>query len=236
MKLTRIILFLTVFSTPGLGFAVTVVPFKASYSVHTSGFRIGKIERSLQPWGKGSYVYRSEMRAEGLLALIKNDQIFEESIWRLEDGRPRPLEYTTRQTSGEDSGNFAIKFDWKQARIRNRSGDGVWKGKLEPQVLDKLLYQIVIMYDLQAGKRSLDYLIADGGEIKDYQFFPLGEEQLATPLGKIPTLKFERKKNGRRVATLWCAPSLRYLPVRLDRNEKDGRVISAIIETLSGIK
>jgi hypothetical protein len=236
MKLTRIIQLLAILSIPQPGFTVTVVPFKAVYSVHTSGFRIGKIERSLQPWGKGSYVYRSEMRAEGLLALIKNDQIFEESVWRLEGGRPRPLEYTTRQTSGDASGNFAVKFDWKQARIRNRSGDGVWKDKLDPQVLDKLLYQLAIMYDLQAGKRSLDYRIADGGEIKNYQFFPLGEEQLSTPLGKVSTLKFERRKDNKRVATLWCAPSLRYLPVRLDRNEKDGRVISAIIETLSGIK
>ena len=77
--------------------------------------------------------------------------------------------------------------------------------------MDKLLYQLAIMHDLQNGRTPASYRIADGGGIKTYSFEKLGEEVVETPLGSFDTIKILRHKPGSsRKYVFWCAPDLEY--------------------------
>jgi hypothetical protein len=94
------------------------------------------------------------------------------------------------------------------------------------------------MSDLAKDKQKFHYKIADGGKIKIYDITILGEEVITTPLGQFTAIKLLRKREGKkeRKTTLWCAPSLNYLPVQLEHIEKDGTVFTATIKTLKGIE
>ncbi|MFT5927761.1 MAG: hypothetical protein ACI805_000877, partial [Candidatus Azotimanducaceae bacterium] len=69
----------------------------------------------------------------------------------------------------------------------------------------------------------LDYVIADGGKLKNYSFKVIGEEEIDTPLGKMKTIKVSRVKDTRnRESTFWLAPEYDFLLVRFQQLEADG--------------
>ena len=120
--------------------------------------------------------------------------------------------------------------------LRQHGGKHDRELPLVPRLLDKLLYQYVLTRDLAADKPVLDYVVAEDGKIKTYQLRRAGKETLATPLGNLETIKVERRKeDSKRVTTLWFAPALHYLPVRLDHVEKDGQQTSALIQSINGL-
>jgi hypothetical protein len=210
-------------------------PFTAWYTLHTRGLTIGTMERRLEEVGSdGQYRYRSESRATGLVALFRDDRILEESRWMLENHQIRPLEYSYSYRGSKRSRTIKIVFDWQRGTITDQDNDNIWHIPIVPGVLDKLVYQLRIMSDLQRGARQLEYRIADKGTIKTYRFAILGEEDLSTPLGRLRTIKIERRKaNSKRKTTFWCAPILSYLPVRAEYMENDSHLISAMIEKMS---
>ena len=105
---------------------------------------------------------------------------------------------------------------------------------ISPTTQDKLLYQLTMMLDLKAGRKKLQYEIADGGTLKDYEFNVIGEEEIDTPMGKLHTVKLERV-NDVRHTTIWCAESLEYLPVRIEQVEKDNASLAMLIHEVTGL-
>ena len=218
-------------------FAEIPKPFAVSYSLHTNGLKVGESVRILEKEKTGRYVFRSESRSSGILGLFLNDHVVEKSAWSLSGEDIHPLRYTYRQ-SGSKNSVQSVRFDWRAKTIDNREGNKTWRLRLTPNLFDKLVYQIAIMRDLAAGKRTLAYQIVDGGKIKYYRFAYIGEEVVETPLGKIRAVRLERRKekyNSKRSTTFWCAIRWRYLPVRVDTTLRNGRRITALIERATGI-
>ena len=110
---------------------------------------------------------------------------------------------------------------------------------MTPQALDPLGYLLVLRNDLSRSNGALrarySYQIADGNRAKSYTFTVLGDAQLATPLGTFEVVKLQRRGRKHRVTTLWCARALGYLPVRIDHTEKDGDIVTILIQELSGL-
>lgn len=212
-------------------------PFTATYTLFTRGIPIATVERRLHQGTDGRFVFRSETRASGIARLFRKDHIIEESIWTVAGAQPKPLTYTYRHT-GHDKLRFqTVTFDWQRRRIDNREDKRRWRLPTVPHLLDKLLYQLAIMKDLKGEKPNLEYRFVDGGEMKTYRFANRGQEPLETPLGSIETVKLERiaENDDRARTTLWCARHWGYLPVRLDTQDKGGRLLSAVIEHWSGL-
>lgn len=211
-------------------------PFKASYTLINKGLRIGVMERELLVEGDGVRAFRSESKASGLVRLFRKDRIVELTRWA-EDGPDfRPLYYEYHRSGGDKERSVNVYFDREQSQIRTTVNEQTWQMDLEPEIMDKLLYQVVLMRDLAAGERVLDYQIADGGKIKNYRLVSIGTEQVSTPLGQFEAIKLRReKKNSKREAILWCAPALNYLPIKVDYREKDGDLTTAVLNSVSGI-
>ncbi|MGQ0657666.1 MAG: DUF3108 domain-containing protein [Chromatiales bacterium] len=209
--------------------------FTARYSVYSNGRELGEMTRSVSAVGAGAeFVFRSELKAtRGLLALLRV-RVVETSRWRLQGQSVLALEYEYRQ-SGFKTRKSQASFDWQQAIVRVVHKDQASAIEAPAGVLDKLLYQLVLMRDLGAGG-SLRYTVVDGNTLKDYPIARLGEERIDTPIGTLETIKIQYQRPGKeRRTTLWCAKSLGYLPVRLDHLEKAGDQTSAIIESVSGL-
>ncbi len=216
-------------------YAARLEPFSATYRLEMAGLTIGTIDRSLAPDPGGRYRYRSESRAKGLAKLLFDDHLIEESLFVATGTGPRPILYSSRYTGHKGPSTVSVRFDWRRSKIKNKKNDRRWELPLSAPVFDKLLYQLAIMYDLGAGKRDLSYRIVDGHEIKTYRFLYLGTERVKTPLGEFDAVKIERRKeNSKRRTTIWCAPRLRYLAVRLDNRDDKGRDVTALIDHLTG--
>ncbi len=211
-------------------------PFEATYALHRYGIKLGAMTRSLIATGNGEYIFRSRTRTTGIVALFYKVHVVEETHWTYDGHAMRPLEYQYHQSGSNRVRDITLEYDWTNGEIRNTSEDAPWRVALGPNVYDDLLYQYVLMQDLEAGKRALSYKIAAGGRLKTYDITLLGEEIIDTPLGKLQTLKLQRQKpNSKRKTTVWCAIDLHYLAVRLERLDNDGTISTILIEKLIGL-
>jgi len=207
-------------------------PYTASYTVSNNGTRAGVMTRSLSAGpDSGTYVLESQLTAtEGLMALI-GIKVTERSKWDIKDGEIRPLDYLYRQ-SGLQSRKITMQFDWPNKLIHAQVKGEKRELDIVPGMYDNLLYQVAISRDLKAGKQTLDYVVAENGKIKKYHIVQAGHDKLETPLGTLDTIKLEKRNPGsKRQTTLWCAPSLNYLPVRMDHIETNGEETSAVIRS-----
>ena len=210
-------------------------PFSASYSLHSMGTRIATMKRSFASLESGIYLYYSETNTDGLLALLRKDQIIEKSTWQFTEGQLQPLLYSYLHTGGKKNRNVEINFDWSARKITNSINGSSWQMPIQAYIMDKLLYQLAIMYDLDKGMNKISYAIADGGKIKTYDFELVGKEGVNTPIGDFDALKLVRhKSNTNQKTAIWCAKELGYLPVKVENVEDNGRQTTAIIETLTG--
>ena len=208
--------------------------FNAEYSLKRNGVTLGTSTRSLSAAPDGVFVYASSTQAVGLIAWFVKDHIDEHSKWSFDNGRIRPIEYVYHRHGGSKTRLVKLSFDWQHLTVTNIIEDDHWRMEIPPDAQDKLVYQLAIMYDLMNGKKKLEYKIADGGKLKDYNFAITGEEVLNTPLGKLKTVRLQRI-GDRRDTTVWCAPQLSYLPVRLEQQDTDGSELTMQITSVQGI-
>lgn len=209
--------------------------FKAGYSLYMSGIKVAKVERRFSRSDDGTYRYLSEASVTGLIALFRDDRIVEESRGRINGRTIMPDYYKYSRTGSKKARDVSVHFNWDSNRVTNQVNGDAWQMEVEPGILDKLLYQYIIMRDLKEDKSSLTYTVADGGKVKIYHFESLGKEVINTPLGKMETIKLSRRKSdSKRELILWCAPDLHYLPVKVKDLEEDNNYI-AIIHSLDGL-
>lgn len=210
-------------------------PFTAQYKLTRNGSNIGETRVTLTAQSNRKYVYEARTTPGGILGWLTNARLRERSSWILQGDQPRPLEYVYQRVIAGSQRNVRLLFDWQRGTVQNSIEGKTWSMEVPDGTLDKLLVQLALMLDLQAQSQDLEYQIADGGKLKTYRFQITGRERLTTPFGTFDTLKVERQQeSNKRSTVLWCAPALRYLPVRVDQRE-DGERFSMSIESLQGL-
>jgi len=208
--------------------------FSADYTLKRNGIALGLATRSLRPLKDGRFIYASATSATGVIAWFVKDQIDEHSIFTLQNGHIRPMEYVYDRHGGSKTRRVKLVFDWVKGIVTNVIDGDPWRMEIPQDAYDKLSYQLAIMQDLQNGRKELQYNIADGGKLKTYAFDILGEEQVETAFGRLKTVKI-RRLDDKRYTTIWCAPSMNYLPVRLEQQETDGSQLSMHLQSVQGL-
>lgn len=207
-------------------------PFEAEYSLYSKGLEVAKIKRTFKPHTDGTYIYESYSQTTGMLALFRDDKIIERSHWRQTDSGFQPIEYVYKHNGSKKNRNVYIDFNWSARQVRMRVNDDHWQMDLEPGTLDKMLYQLAIMRDLEQGISEISYRVADGGKMKTYTFETFDSESVHTPYGDFKALKVERYRDDReRETILWCVEELDYLPVKVVNIEPDGLKTTALLQT-----
>ncbi len=203
--------------------------FTATYQLTSGPLTLGTMTRTLTLTPEGRYIYDSYSKPIGYAKWFVSTTLKERSEWILHNGRPRPLSYSyDRSGDKKRERHVRIEFDWKRMRVINSINNDPWQMKIPADTLDKLLYHLAVVYDLQQGRRELRYNVADGGKLKSHTFEIMGRERIETPLGTFNTLKL--KTPGKRDTTIWCAPELDYLPVQLEQSEKRGSLTMQMTE------
>jgi hypothetical protein len=212
-------------------------PFAAEYKLYVQGIPVGKGKRSLTALPNGNWIFETSGETTGLVSLFQSILIEERSVFTLVNGKVRPLEYTYRQ-SGKKPRLDTLFFDWQNHEATSTYREVVNKIPLTNDgILDRLVYQIVLMQELTQGKRQLQYAVAHKDKVSVYTPTYLGKEQVETGMGVVETLKYERVSTDQeRRTTFWCAPNWYYLPARVEHQEEDGEVFSLVLQSLTGLQ
>lgn len=209
-------------------------PFTAQYSLYAEGLPIGEGTRRLVHEKEGKFRLESTSHTTGLTALFRDDRIAENSVFTLKNGKVQPLEYHYRHESSKREKFEDIQFHWQRKKATYKDKEKTVILTLEDEVFDKLLYQLILMQDLQQGKQEFTYKIISKGKIKSYTLDFKGKELINTGLGQMEALKYERNSTNRNTV-IWCAPRLQFLPIRVDHVEK-GSTMSMILESVQGLQ
>ena len=200
-----------------------VPTFKAEYRLSHNGIEIGHVDLVVQRLDTNLYQLKSSTQTSGVLSFIRDDDVVEISQFDISNGRIRPLFYQYKEELGEEQKDVKLRFNWQQLNVINSTKKQDWKLSISDGVLDKALMQIALMLDVENPNHPLDYLIADGGKLKNYVFSRMGEEELTIDNKIFNTIKLARKKEDKPLITYyWCAPKLHNLPVLLQREKSYG--------------
>lgn len=199
-------------------------PFTATYAAKYSGIGV-TATRELSGSGDN---WRLDFNAHSLFADIREYSRFADAADRLS---PRHYEY---HKTGLGKDRHTI-LNFEQGRVINVSDKSRTLENAPDHIQDKLSYQLQLALDVAAGKKVLNYQVADGKRIREYKFSVAGREVLQTPLGKIETIKVQRVREGDsdRETSIWFAPEWNYALVKLMQQEEDGKTYQISLTKLS---
>lgn len=219
--------------------AMALPDFTADYAVSLKGMSVAKLHQSLITNADDSRTMTATTKTVGLARLIKKDRITETSTWRESDAGIQTLAYRYARTGGKSDRQGAADFDWDNAQIAATYKTDTVNIILPDNeaVFDKLSYQQALIRDLAAESTALSYQVVDKTRLKTYNVLRQATETITTPLGTFKAIKIvrERTEKSDRQTTLWCAPSLQYLPIKLEHIEKDGSKFIATLSKVTGI-
>ncbi|MCP5149558.1 MAG: DUF3108 domain-containing protein [Ectothiorhodospiraceae bacterium] len=211
--------------------------FEARYVVIAAGLAMGRSEVTLTANGDGTVVYQSDTRPTGIAALFDGARRVERSELRWLDGRPAPMRYRFERIGGRRDRREHVEFDRALGTARGQDRSGTWQVQFPAAAQDRLSVQLGLMRDLGRPGADLDYQVVDGGRLKGYRFERIGTDRTRSPYGKLDTVVVRRvRDDDTRETTMWCAPSLDFLPVRIEHRERDGQVIVMELESVTGIE
>ena len=196
-------------------------PMKSTYGAELErGITIsGEATRSLSPTDDGSWVYRFDV--DSFIADIR-----ESSRLRFQDGKVISERYRYSLEGFFLSNRYKkLDFNWDEEVIVDRENDRRFDISEHPGVQDQLGAQLQLWLDLRAGKETMEYVIPDEGDFKDYQFEVLRKETLDTrEFGNVETVVVERirEEDSPRTTLMWFAPEWDHLLVRLEQTNEDG--------------
>lgn len=209
--------------------------FVASFVLKAFGTTVGRSTWRLVPTEDDQFIWESRSESAGAGALIRDVDVTERSHSEVFGESFRPLVYQYDRHGGDATRHVRVVFEWRDGIVLNTADGHTWRMSVPAGTFDKLNYLLALMQDLADGKRTMQYTIADGGQLKRYDLRALGMETLETSLGTLETLKIQRMRHRDDAqATLWCAPALGYLPVKLEHRDGDGRLVSMYIESIEG--
>ncbi|TBV00104.1 DUF3108 domain-containing protein [Stutzerimonas kirkiae] len=207
--------------------ALELKPFSASYTADWKQVPVsGTAKRSLEHL-EGN-LWQLDFEASMLVASLN-----ERSQFTLEGSSFLPQKYRLKRSGLGKGKRVEQDFDWTGKQVLGNDRGEQVKLPLNPGLLDKSTYQLVLQHDVAAGKTGMSYQVVDGDEIETYDFRVLGEEKIATKAGQVDAIKVERVRDptqSKRVTMLWFAKDWDFLLVRLHQVEKDGKEYQIMLE------
>jgi Protein of unknown function (DUF3108) len=194
-------------------------PFQASYSWTWHGATVAVSTLKLEQLDGNNWVYSSSSEPRGLGHLYPMRPVLRSSL-RITDQGVQPLSF--KADGSGDSHNANVMFDWSSGRAT-----GVYEGTaidmpIKPGIQDDLSVQIAMMLELLHGRTPDQLSMISKNSSREYRYRREGTESLVTPLGQVDTVIYSSQHPGSpRVTRFWCAPTMGYLPMRVEQKRLD---------------
>src|SRR5262249_1378474 len=206
--------------TSGVARADDLNPFEASYAWIWHGMTVAvstlKLTKHQDTW---EYASKSDPRGLGRLF---SERPVQQSTLQVLDSGVRPLHYKADDGTSSTKRDSDVQFDWEHNRATGVYEDTKIDMPLQPGTQDDLSVQIALMVELLAGRTPDRFLMIDRNTVREYRYTRDGQESIDSPLGRIDTVIYRSQKAGSpRVTRFWCAPSLGYIPLRVEQTRGD---------------
>lgn len=195
-------------------------PFEASYAWSWHGLTVAESSVKLERRGD-NWFYASKSSPRGIGKMFSERPV-QKSILRVTDKGVQPLSYEADDGTSSTKRDAKVQFDWEHGRITGVYEDVKVDMPLQPGIQDDLSAQISLMVELLAGREPQQLEMIDTNTVREYHYTRETQESLSTALGKIDTIVYRSQKTGSpRVTRFWCAPSLGYIPMRVQQTKGD---------------
>jgi hypothetical protein len=206
-------------------------PFQASYTWMWHGLTVAESKLQLQKQDD-TWIYESHSEPRGI-GRVMSERPVQRSVLRVTDKGVQPLSYRADDGTPSTKRDADVKFDWSTGRITGVYEDQKVDRALTPGVQDDLSVQIALMVALLRGDTPERFSLLDGNSVREYRYMREGEATLKTAIGSLPTIIYSSHKEGSpRVTRFWCAPSLGFIPLRVEQKRKDEVEWTMQIESL----
>ena len=212
--------------------------YHAMYQVEIRGKIIGTSELSVQSRpGENTYRFTSKTVARGMLRLLQLNPILEHTDFIYEKNRIRPTEFWTQNTNGEEKNDLHVVFNWDRGIATTIDGKTTSVVEIQDNALNRGSMQVAMMQDLSRGVEPGPYVLVDGDSLKTYRYTYEGETTQETPLGAITTREYtQQRDNSTRQTSIWLAPKLSYLPVRMEQKRGSKTRTIFTLQDVKGLK
>lgn len=219
--------------SPGLP-VVEIPPFKALYDVKMKGVVVGELEVSLAKAEGGEWIYRQKSSTKGVASLFGSEDLVETSRFRRVGDGLQILEYQSKRKGGDDDDNARFVFDHAAARVDSVGKGEPWSVKTPEGIVDPLSMTLAMRFELAKAKvgvgasasgapgQNFLYNVPRQGRIKTYEFGVVGVENLEVTGRSISTVHVQRLREKQDQTSIWTAPEMDYLPVRILKTRNEG--------------
>jgi hypothetical protein len=196
-------------------------PFEASYNWIWHGMTVATSTLHLEHQEGNKWVYRSKSEPRGMGRLFSERPI-QESVLEVTDAGVRPLTYKADDGTSATKRDADVQYDWEHNRVSGVNENAKVDMAMPPGIQDDLSVQIALMVELLRGHTPDKFSLLSGNSVREYRYARDGQETLKTPAGTIETVIYRSEKQySPRVTRFWCAPSLGYIPLRVEQKRKD---------------
>ena len=212
-----------------------------SYRTAFKGIGAGDLRLTLKTdEGRERWNYETRVFPSFLARFVVSPDLHEHSVFAVTAEGIEPHSYRIDDGSGDRGKLTALRYDWTRGRV-----SGIARGRaldlaIAPGTQDTMTIRVAVMADLLAGREPQEYVMLDGDELKTYIYRRIGSARLKTALGELDTVIFTSARKGAgshdRSWQYWYAPTLGYLPVRIEQREDGSARLSFAVRSLSWLE
>jgi len=200
----------------------SLTPYSAEYQVKISVLS-GRLTTDLRTAGDG-FVATHIIRPTGLARMISDGSITETSRFGTTEGDVKATWYRSEDSLSKDKTKAQVTFDWYSNEMSGTVNDEEVQILLDGLVHDRVAIQYQLMQDLLNGVTEDSYVLFDIDKFKTLIVSNIGEREIQTPAGNFKAVGIQhRTEHSDRVTTLWCVPTLGYLPALIEQH-RDGKL------------
>lgn len=202
-----------------------IAPFEVEFNVGNNLINAGSARLSLLQEGD-TWTYTLKTEPRGILKLAGKGEILEISTMTFNKTENvlqiQPESYIYRQDN-ERRRAVDANFDWQTRKVKHTYRGNTAEEIFEGPLVDRLSATLLIMNALRNDFQKAELQVFDTGRIKKVAFINDGTELLKTSLGQIETIRVINRNaaGGTRQTTTWFAPSLDYVPVKIEHRKRN---------------
>ena len=185
----------------------------------------GQVMMTLKKEQDNLFSYETITRPSGFWRVIIDGSILEKSTFSLKNGVIQSKTYNLTDTIRSKPRQSSAIFDWDNMLLSGHYKDRKFELPLNNYVIDRVALQIAIILNSQQGNNSSEYYILDRDKLLKVQVNNKEIVNIRVPFGEFDALKIDHASEASdSINSLWLAPELGYIPIKIAQ-KKDGKTV-----------
>ena len=185
----------------------------------------GQVMMTLKKEQDNLYSYEIITRPSGFWRVIIDGSIWEKSTFSLKNGVIQSKTYQLTDTIRSKPRQSSATFDWDNLQLSGHYKDRKFELSLNNYLIDRVALQMAIILNNQQGKNSSEYYILDRDKVLKIHVRKKEIVNIRVPFGQFEAIEIEHAgEQSESTNSLWLAPELGYIPVKIAQ-KKDGKTV-----------